>query len=214
MSDVVRGDRGDQARSLGRAVFLDRDGVLIADVDHLVAPEQIRILPRVPEALARFRAAGWRLIIATNQSVVARGWITEERLGKIHQVLRDQLRAQGAEVDAVYYCPHHPEGCVPAYRRECACRKPNPGMLLQAAREWHLDLARSVIIGDALSDVEAGRRAGCRTVLIRTAAGRASAEHAEADDGAEGPVSPDYVAADVWDGAEWILTHLDPKWPG
>ena len=213
MSDVARGDRSDQARSLGRGVFLDRDGVLIADVDHLIAPQQIRVLPRVPEALARLRAAGWRLIIATNQSVVARGWITEEQLAKIHHVLRDQLRAQGAEVDAVYYCPHHPEGRVPEYRRACACRKPNPGMLLQAAREWHLDLARSVIIGDALSDVEAGRRAGCRTVLIRTAAGRAAAEHAEPNGGAEGPVSPDYVAADLWDGAEWILTHLGPNWP-
>ncbi len=207
--------RGD----LGRAVFLDRDGVLIADVDHLVAHEQIRLLPQGPEALARFRAAGWRLIIATNQSVVARAWITEERLAEIHQVLRDQLRAQGADVDAIYYCPHHPEGRVPAYRRECACRKPNPGMLLQAAHEWHLDLARSVLIGDALSDIEAGRRAGCRTVLIRKTAGRpaserGAAEHADADKGAEGPVSPDYIAADLWDGAEWILTHLGPKWPG
>jgi D-glycero-D-manno-heptose 1,7-bisphosphate phosphatase len=182
-----------------RAVFLDRDGVLIADVDHLVALDQVRVLPRVPEALARLRAAGWRLIIATNQSVVARGWITEEQLREVHRVLLADLRSEGAEIDGVYYCPHHPEGSVAAYRRACLCRKPSPGMLLQAAEEWHLDMAECVIVGDASSDVEAGRCAGCHTVLIRSA-GDAWGDRGAAD--------PDHVARDLPDAAEWILAHL------
>jgi len=187
------------AQHRGRAVFLDRDGVLIADVDHLTSANQIRVLPRVPEALRRLHAAGWRLIIATNQSVVARGLITEANLQEIHRVLQADLRARGAEIDAVYYCPHHPEGAVAPYRRSCDCRKPSSGMLVRAAREWGLDLARSVIVGDALSDIEAGRRAGCRTVLIRGG-----------ETGKTEGVSPDYVARDLWDGVGWILASFPP----
>ncbi len=182
-----------------RAVLLDRDGVLIADVGHLTSPDQIRVLPRVPEALRRLRAAGWRLIVATNQSVVARGRITEEQLREIHRVLLEALRAQGAEIDAVYYCPHHPEGAVAEYRRVCDCRKPCPGMLLRAAQEWRLDLSRSVVVGDAPSDVEAGRRAGCRTVLI------VGADPAGARRGAPAPAAPDHVARDLWEAASWVL---------
>lgn len=201
--------------TLNRAVFLDRDGVLIADVDHLTSADQIRVLPRVPQALARLRAAGWRLIIATNQSVVARGWITEDRLREIHRVLLDRLHARGAEIEAVYYCPHHPDGSVPALRRECDCRKPNPGMLLRAADEHRLDLAASVIVGDAASDIEAGRRVGCRTVLIRGGGdGRAHrgalAEPAAGPPMPGGPARgeavPDYVARHLWDAAGWLLS--------
>ncbi len=221
-AETVR--RGKRPGGRRRAVFLDRDGVLIADVDHLRSVEQIRILPRVPQALARLRAAGWTLVIATNQSVVARGWITEARLGEIHRALLDQLRARGAEIDAVYYCPHHPDGAVDPYRRACDCRKPSPGMLLRAAGEHHLDLAASVVVGDAPSDIEAGRRAGCRTVLIRGAGGggderspagvperRAAAPERRAGARKTGGATsasaavPDYVARDLWDAAGWVL---------
>ncbi len=208
---------------LSRAVFLDRDGVLIADVDHLTSVEQVRVLPRVPEALARLRATGWKLIIATNQTVVARGSITEERLREIHQVLLGQLRARGIEIDAVYYCPHHPDGAVPEYRQVCDCRKPNAGMLLRAAEEWHLDLGASVVVGDAPSDIEAGRRAGCWTVLIHDAEGRDTQRSSglgspAGDDSvrtslthrAEDPAIPDYVARDLWDAAGWILA-ISPR---
>jgi len=184
------------AARLSRAVFLDRDGVLIEDVDHLTSVDQIEILPRVPEALARLRAAGWKLVIATNQSVVARGWITEAGLREIHRVLLDRLRARGAEIDAVYYCPHHPDGAVAAFRGACECRKPNPGMLFQAANDHHLDLAGSIVIGDALTDVEAGHRAGCRTVLLG------------GDGGRGGRASPDYVANDLEGAADWILKRV------
>ncbi len=192
----------------GRAVFLDRDGVLIADVHYLTAEDQIRVLPRVPEALARLRAGGWRLIVATNQSVVARGWITEEDLRRIHRALLGALRERGAEIDAVYYCPHHPGAAVAAYRRACDCRKPGPGMLLRAARDFGLDLQASVIVGDAASDIEAGRRAGCRAVRI-DAGGREDRGGADreprSDRSPGGAGAPDYVAADLWDAAGWIL---------
>lgn len=196
----------DSSDGPGRAVFLDRDGVLIADVHHLTSADQIRVLPRVPEALARLRAAGWRLIVATNQSVVARGWLTEDNLGRIHRALLEELRSRGAEIDAVYYCPHHPEGAVTRYRRVCDCRKPSPGMLLRAAREWHLDLSRCVIVGDALSDVEAGSLAGCRTVLVRGVQGEAP--HATSRPPSARP-RPDFVASDLWGAAEWVLARLD-----
>ncbi len=200
----ARRDAREDAPRVRRAVFLDRDGVLIADVDHLTAVEQLHILPRVPEALARLRAAGWELIIATNQSVVARGWITEDRLREIHRVLLARLRAHGAEIDAVYYCPHHPEGFVQEYRRICECRKPKAGMLLEAATERDLDLARSVVVGDAPSDIEAGRRAGCRTVLIRPEGPSPRAVPGEVG----GSAVSDHVARDLWEAMEWILGHV------
>jgi D-glycero-D-manno-heptose 1,7-bisphosphate phosphatase len=179
-----------------RAVFLDRDGVLIADAHHLRSADQLRILPGVPEALVRLRAAGWVLIVATNQSVVARGWVSEDELRQVHRVLLAMLRERGASLDAIYYCPHHPEGAVPEYRVVCECRKPNPGMLLRAAAELGLDLSASVMVGDAASDVEAGRRARCRTVLVRAGPAETVAEDAAA---------PDYVAADLDAAAAWIL---------
>ncbi|HLJ62028.1 MAG TPA: HAD family hydrolase [bacterium] len=186
-----------------RAVFLDRDGVLIADAHHLRSVDQLRVLPGVPEALVRLRAAGWVLIVATNQSVVARGWVSEEELRHVHRVLLAMLRERGASLDAIYYCPHHPEGAVPAYRVVCECRKPNPGMLLRAAAELGLDLSASVMVGDAASDVETGRRAGCRTVLVRADA---------AETGAGGTPAPDYIAADLDAAAAWIVAL--PRHPG
>ncbi len=186
-------------RPPSRAVFLDRDGVLIRDVDHLRTPDQIEVLPGVPEALRDLRAAGWRLIVVTNQSVVARGWVSELELHRIHRTLASRLRDRGAELDAIYYCPHHPAAVVPEYRVVCQCRKPAPGMLLRAAREWAVDLGASVLVGDSPSDVEAGRRAGTRTVLIRPPGGEAG------PDLAPGPV--DYVACDLADAARWILAR-------
>jgi D-glycero-D-manno-heptose 1,7-bisphosphate phosphatase len=177
-------------------VFLDRDGVLVADVHHLRRAAQLRLLPGVPEALVRLRAAGWALVVVTNQSVVARGWVSEAELQQVHRVLLDMLRDRGASLDAIYYCPHHPEGTVAEYARACECRKPNPGMLLRAAVELGLALPQCVMVGDAVIDIEAGRRAGCRTVLVRPD----KAEVAPGD-----PVAPDHVAADLGTAAAWIL---------
>jgi D-glycero-D-manno-heptose 1,7-bisphosphate phosphatase len=187
-----------------RAVFLDRDGVLIRDVDHLTAASQMEILPGVPEALRRLRAAGWTVVVATNQSVVARGLVTEDGLRQIHRVLEQQLAARGAALDAIYYCPHHPQGAVERYRLACDCRKPEPGLLLRAAKDLGIDLAASAMVGDTASDVEAGRRAGCRTVLISPAGPRGPKEGGGTADGARG-AAPDYLAANLQEAAQWVM---------
>ena len=106
---------------------MDRDGVLVADVHHLRRADQLRLLPGVPQALVRLREAGWMLVVATNQSVVARGWLSEAELQSVHGVLIEMLGERGAMLDRIYYCPHHPQGEVPEYRRACPCRKPTHG---------------------------------------------------------------------------------------
>jgi len=150
------------------AVFLDRDGTIIADDNYLSEPAQVRLLPGAAEAIRCLRAAGYLIIVVSNQSGIARGLFTEERLAEINRRMEALLAAEGAHLDAIYYCPHLPEGTVAKYARECDCRKPAPGLLLRAAREHNIDLSRSWIIGDAERDVEAGRRAGLtsRTILL------------------------------------------------
>jgi D-glycero-D-manno-heptose 1,7-bisphosphate phosphatase len=185
-----------------RAVFLDRDGVLIRDVNHLTSASQIEILPGVPEALRRLHDAGWTLIVATNQSVVARGLVTEDELREIHRALEERLRRCGATIDAVYYCPHHPHGAVARYRQVCDCRKPEPGLLLRAADELGVNLGASVMVGDTAADMQAGRRAGCRTVLIRTVdCEDAVPAHSL---GSEDAGAFDYLASDLQEASEWI----------
>ena len=118
---------------LHQAIFLDRDGTINVEVNYLSRPEDVQLLPGVGQAMARLRAAGYQLVVITNQSAVARGMITEADLADIHRELQRQLGDAGAEVDGIYYCPHHPEHGNPPYRRDCTCRKPAPGLLQQAA---------------------------------------------------------------------------------
>jgi D-glycero-D-manno-heptose 1,7-bisphosphate phosphatase len=157
-----------------RAVFLDRDGTIVRDVDYLTEVGQLEILPGVPDALRLLREAGFLLLVVTNQSAIARGWLTEEALAAIHAELNRRLEAEGARIDGFYHCPHLPDGTVPAYACECTCRKPRPGLIERAAREWQADLARSYVVGDSERDVEAGRRAGCVALRIGTGAGTVS----------------------------------------
>jgi D-glycero-D-manno-heptose 1,7-bisphosphate phosphatase len=150
-------------------VFLDRDGVLVADDGLLTDPLHFRILPGVPQALGALAGAGFVLVVVTNQPVVARGLVDEPGLARIHQHMSDLLADAGAPPFAgIYACPHHPKGEVAAYRIECTCRKPFPGMLTRAAADLGLDLPRSVMVGDRISDVAAGAAAGCRTVQVET----------------------------------------------
>ena len=148
-----------------RAIFLDKDGTLLKDVPYNVDPRLMRLSPRDGDAL-RLLAPHYRLIVVSNQSGVARGYFAESALKGVESRLKHLLAEHGATLTAFYYCPHHPRGQVAAYRRRCQCRKPQPGMLLQAAAEHGIDLGRSWMVGDTLDDVEAGRRAGCRTILI------------------------------------------------
>ncbi len=149
-----------------RAVFLDKDGTLIEDVPYNTDPHRVRLSPRSGEGLRALCAAGYRLFVVSNQSGVARGRFPEEALAGVERRVRELLGGIGVPLSGFYYCPHHPDGKVARYATACSCRKPRPGLLLRAAEEHRLDLARSWFVGDILDDVEAGRRAGCRTVLL------------------------------------------------
>jgi len=148
------------------AVFFDRDGTLIHDPGYLNHPDQVQLLDGAAEALKELRALGHKTVIVSNQSGVARGIVTEEMLGRIHDRLRELLAAQGASLDQIYYCPYLADGAVPEYSKDSDWRKPKPGMLLAAAEEMDIDLKKSWMIGDNERDIEAGRGAGCRTILI------------------------------------------------
>ena len=149
-----------------RAVFLDKDGTLVEDVPYNADPELMRLAPGALEGVRLLAGAGYRLVVVSNQSGVAHGYFAEEALAGVEARLRELLAEGGVSLAGFYYCPHHPQGSVAGYDVACACRKPRDGLLRTAAREQGIDLTRSWMVGDILHDVEAGRRAGCRTVLI------------------------------------------------
>lgn len=149
-----------------RAVFLDKDGTLVENVPYNVDLERIRLTDGAIEGLRALNAVGYLLIVVTNQSGVARGYFPESALLAVEGRLRRLLAAGGVPLHGFYYCPHEPDGTVQAYARRCVCRKPAPGLLRRGARDHRIDLTASWMIGDILHDVEAGRRASCRTVLL------------------------------------------------
>lgn len=183
--------QGDRA-----AVFVDRDGTLIRDVGYLCREEQLEILPRVPEALRLLKRKGYKVVVITNQSAVARGQLTEDLLGELHGELFGRLVGHGAEVDGVYYCPHHPtEGLAP-YRIDCNCRKPKTGMIFKAAAELGLAPSRSYVVGDQMIDMELAARCGAKGVWIR-----------ESDEACvEIPPGVAHVVADLWEAACWFAS--------
>jgi D-glycero-D-manno-heptose 1,7-bisphosphate phosphatase len=185
-------------------VFLDRDGVLIEDAHLLVRWEDARILPGVPAALKALRDGGFRLVVISNQAVVARGLATEAEVEAIHNTLnRVLLEKGGVAIERYYFCPHHPQANVPAYRTVCDCRKPEPGLFLRAAKELRLDLTSSFAVGDRPSDILAGRRAGCRTVWVQS--GRHLDPPIQSTVPMGNPPEPDRVCADLPGAADWIL---------
>jgi D-glycero-D-manno-heptose 1,7-bisphosphate phosphatase len=149
-----------------RAVFLDKDGTLVDDVPYNVDPALLVLAQHAGPALRLLRSLGYRLYVVSNQSGVARGRFGEEALPPLFARLEAMLAQEGVTLDGVFWCPHHPQGVIARHAIDCACRKPQPGMLQQAAARHDIDLAASWMVGDILDDVEAGRRAGCRTVLI------------------------------------------------
>ena len=174
--------------SRNRAVFLDRDGTLVYPRHYPTRPEELVLYPGLVPTLWRLQRAGFKLIVVTNQSGLARGLFTEADLRRLHDHLARSLERDAVRLDAIYACPHHPDGVVPELAIQCACRKPAPGMLLQAAADHDIDLARSWFIGDILDDVEAGARAGTRTILVDL--GTESAPQSALRE-------PDYVARDT-----------------
>ena len=188
-------------RSMRRAIFMDRDGTLNLDPGHIKSPDQVHLLEGVEQAVNAINASGYLAILATNQPVVARGDVTTHGLKKIHSELERQLALGGAYLDEIYFCPHHPdsgfEGEEPSLKIVCDCRKPAVGLFKRAVRELDIDLTASWMIGDSTSDVEAGKRAGMNTVLLRT--GVAGTDR-------KNNVKPDFVFPALADAVDWILT--------
>jgi D,D-heptose 1,7-bisphosphate phosphatase len=182
-----------------RAVFLDRDHTLIEDPGYLSVPERVKLLPGVELALKSLTAAGFKTVVVTNQSGIARGLLTEEALARIHEEIRRQLSQKGAHLDAIYYCPYHPEATVEEYAVDSDLRKPRPGMLLKAAEEMDIDLRASWMVGDDAPDVEAGQRAGCRTIRLPPGAAPLPGEVAQED------VQADFNARNLVEAARIIL---------
>ena len=180
--------------------------MIIEDVDWLTQPGQIRILPGVPQALRRLARAGFRLVVATNQPVIARGLLAEAELEILHAAIAAQLAGAGAPpLDRFYFCPHHPKATLPAYRVNCDCRKPRPGLLLRAAEELGLNLRASFMIGDRMSDIAAGAAAGCRAVLVQT--GKHREPPIQTAEPPDPLLKPDWTCADLSAAAQWILNQ-------
>ncbi len=186
------------------AVFIDRDGTLVREIGHLNRPEQIELLPGAAAAVRRLNRAGRLAIVATNQPVVARGEVSLEGLEAIHACMESGLGAEGAYLDGLYVCPHHPDrgfpGEVPALKIECDCRKPGTGLIDAACRDMGIDRGVSWMVGDTTADIETGRRSGLRTVLVRTG-------HAGSDD--RRTLHADYEAIDLLSAVGWILQGRD-----
>ena len=142
-----------------RAVFIDRDGTMAKDVSYCSRPEDFKLLPHTAEAVSLLNQHGFKVIVITNQSGIARGYFTEETLAEIHGKMKNELAKEGAWVDAIYHCPHHPDD-------NCQCRKPKPKLALQAARDHDIELGSSFVVGDLQMDIDLGKAIGCRTILI------------------------------------------------
>lgn len=149
-----------------KAVFIDKDGTLIQDVPYNVDPALIKLEEHALDGLKRIKELGYELIVISNQSGVAHGYFEESALQGVEAKIKELLHAHQITLDAFYYCPNHPEGKIEKYKLDCDFRKPKPGMILQAAVERGIDLSQSWMIGDILHDIEAGQRAGCKTILI------------------------------------------------
>ena len=187
-----------------RAVFLDRDGTINEDVGHITDPAQFELIPGAIDAIRRLKEAGYFLVLVTNQAGVGRGLMTEPQLRRVLVAFEGLLAGNSVGLDAIRYCPHHPEEGKGVYKRDCDCRKPAPGQLLDAAKEYDIDLAASFMVGDHYSDVEAGIAAGCRTVMLMT--GHGDHEFERLDEGQK--VRVDCVAEDLAEGVDWILSQV------
>jgi histidinol-phosphate phosphatase family protein len=192
-------------RQLRRAVFLDRDGTINREVTHLKSPEQLELLPNAAKAIRKLNRSGILAVVVTNQAVIARGDVTFEELARIHAHLESMLGHEGAYIDDLYFCPHHPAkgflGEVAELKVVCNCRKPEPGLIDNACKDLAIGRGDSWMVGDTTSDIEAGRRAGVRTLLLRT--GHAGSDYKHA-------VRADYTAPDLLDAIDWILNgHAD-----
>jgi histidinol-phosphate phosphatase family protein len=185
------------------ALFLDRDGTLNREVEGaLRCEQQLELLPGAAAAIQLIASAGRACVVLTNQSAIARGWMTHYELERVHAALVERLAREGASIDGILHCPHLDSGGLAPYHRACNCRKPAPGLLLEAASRWDLDLSRSWIIGDALRDLAAGAALGVRGVLVRTGKGAAQAQLAADLPAVSRPAA---ICADLLEAVQFAL---------
>ncbi|HEX9545625.1 MAG TPA: HAD family hydrolase [Pyrinomonadaceae bacterium] len=185
---------------MNRAVFIDRDGTISEEVGYINHLSRFRLFPYSAAALKQLHQAGYLAIVITNQAGVARGYFSEEMVQAIHERMTEELEVGGAALDAIYYCAHHPSVGQPPFRLHCDCRKPKPGLLLRAARDFDIDLENSWMIGDRYSDIELAANAGVKSVLVLSGYGRGEWEH-QRDNWA---LQPDLVADDLLEAVSLI----------
>lgn len=192
-----------EPKVLVNAAFLDRDGVLIADTGHRTNRSHLKLLPGVAQAIKKFNNHQIPVVVITNQSVIGRGLCSEADVEDIHLGLQEILARDRAHITQFYYCPHHPNLALGKYKIDCECRKPNPGMLRQAAIDLGINLAGSVMVGDNFTDIQSGLSVGCRTVLISNGV--------DTEDGPytlEDRPTPDHIAVGLGSAADWISAIL------
>jgi D-glycero-D-manno-heptose 1,7-bisphosphate phosphatase len=186
---------------MNRAVFLDRDGTVTEEVGYLTSLDMLKLIRGAGAAIKRLNEAGYKVVLVTNQSGVARGYFPESLVDDAHSLLRRMLLEDGAQLDGIYYCPHHPTAGTTTYTIVCDCRKPETGLLDRAAKDLAIDLEQSFMVGDKWSDVELGRRAGMRSILVRTG-------FSPDDPGNRRPAhtgDPDLMAHDLAEAVQWII---------
>jgi D-glycero-D-manno-heptose 1,7-bisphosphate phosphatase len=212
IEDTKRPRSGRSARAGGRtAVFLDRDGVINDQTTFVNVPDDLRLLPGAASAIRRLNEAGLPVVVVTNQGGIALGYLTEDDLAAIHERMANLLAAEGAHVDAIYYCPHYPTGTIPEYTKESPDRKPGTGMLERARDELGINLKKSVLIGDSLTDILAGNRAGCITILVES--GRTHSDMTTDDDDPDADAelaAPDFVRQNLWEAVDLLFEALTP----
>ena len=165
-------------KDMKKAAFLDRDGVITEDPPHYAhRVDQVRIIPGSGEAIRLLNEWGYLVIVVSNQSGIARGYYQERDVALFNEEMKRQLSLEGAHIDAIYYCPHHPDGSIEKYREVCTCRKPQPGMIIQAAKQHQINLKTSFLIGDKFSDIVAGNAVNCRTIFVLTGHGKDEMHH-------------------------------------
>jgi D-glycero-D-manno-heptose 1,7-bisphosphate phosphatase len=187
-------------------IFLDRDGTINQEVDFLTSPDQLHLLPGSAAAIREANALGLKVVVITNQSGIARGLLTEEQLSEIHRHFTRILREENARIDAIYYCPHHPDFGEPRYNKNCDCRKPNTGMITQAVDDLDIDVKSSFVIGDRLIDIQLGNTIGATSILVLTGYGKQELEYCRQQN-----VHIDFIAQDLFDAMNYVKNILQQQ---
>ena len=186
---------------MSKAVFLDRDGVITREPPYYAHRiDQLELISKSAEAIRLLNKSGFKVIVVSNQSGVARGYYQEKDIEIYNRVMKKKLEEEKAYIDAIYYCPHHPRAAIEKYKIDCECRKPKPGMLKQAEKDLNLNLKLSFLVGDKMSDIEAGYRAGCKTILVLTGQGNDELKKISKMN-----IKPNYISKDLYTASQIIM---------